>query len=161
MLLWSRLVVLFSSMQITRAHYQNGLLASKLDSMPQSPEGSHMRLDTSISLPPVTPPGSRNQLPQATPPPINHGSMPQAAPPSASAAAAVAVATSNLHTSKSQQSPSSAGPDNGPGESTALLGDQQNCVALHRPSNSSGSTSQPQPHPLVHTISHAHTESTI
>lgn len=150
----------FSSVQITRAHYQNGLLASKLDSMPQSPEGSHMRLDTSVSLPPVTPPGSRNQLPQATPPPLNHASLPQAALPSASAA--VAVATSNLHTSKSQLSPPSAGPDNGPGESTALLGEQQNCVAAHRPSNSSsGGSSQPQPHPLVHTISHAHTESTI
>lgn len=144
----------FSSLQITRAHYQNGLLASKLDSMPQSPEGSHMRLDTSVSLPPVTPPGFRNPLPQATPPPTNHTPLLQAPLPSASAAAAAA---SNPHTSKSQQSPPSPGPDNGPGESAALLGEQQNCVAPHRP----GGGSQPQPHPLVHTISHAHTESTI
>uniref|UniRef100_A0A8C3G6E5 Metal transporter n=1 Tax=Cyclopterus lumpus TaxID=8103 RepID=A0A8C3G6E5_CYCLU len=43
--------------KITRAQYQNGLLASRLDSTPQSPEGSHTRLDTSVSLPPVTPPG--------------------------------------------------------------------------------------------------------
>uniref|UniRef100_A0A3B5A9M2 Metal transporter n=1 Tax=Stegastes partitus TaxID=144197 RepID=A0A3B5A9M2_9TELE len=40
--------------KITRAQYQNGLLASRLDSSPQSPEGSHTRLDTSVSLPPVT-----------------------------------------------------------------------------------------------------------
>ncbi|KAK5879110.1 hypothetical protein CesoFtcFv8_024448 [Champsocephalus esox] len=43
--------------KVTRAQYQNGLLASKLDSMPQSPEGSRTRLDTSMSLPPITPPG--------------------------------------------------------------------------------------------------------
>ncbi|XP_075885722.1 metal transporter CNNM4 isoform X2 [Nelusetta ayraudi] len=142
--------------KITRAHYQNGLLASKLDSMPQSPEGSHMRLDTSVSLPPVTPPGFRNPLPQATPPPTNHAPLLQAPLPSASVAAA-----SNPHTSKSQQSPPSPGPDNGPGESAALLGEQQNCVAPHRPGGGSSGSSQPQPHPLVHTISHAHTESTI
>uniref|UniRef100_A0A8C3A6U8 Metal transporter n=1 Tax=Cyclopterus lumpus TaxID=8103 RepID=A0A8C3A6U8_CYCLU len=54
--------------KITRAQYQNGLLASRLDSTPQSPEGSHTRLDTSVSLPPVTPPGFRALLPLATPP---------------------------------------------------------------------------------------------
>uniref|UniRef100_A0A672HUB9 Metal transporter n=1 Tax=Salarias fasciatus TaxID=181472 RepID=A0A672HUB9_SALFA len=52
--------------KITRAQYQNGLLASRLDSTPQSPEGSHPRLDMSISLPPVTPPGTRVPLPLAT-----------------------------------------------------------------------------------------------
>uniref|UniRef100_A0A3P8W0W3 Metal transporter n=1 Tax=Cynoglossus semilaevis TaxID=244447 RepID=A0A3P8W0W3_CYNSE len=31
--------------KITRAQYQNGLLASRLDSTPQSPEGSHSQLD--------------------------------------------------------------------------------------------------------------------
>uniref|UniRef100_A0A669BKY1 Metal transporter n=1 Tax=Oreochromis niloticus TaxID=8128 RepID=A0A669BKY1_ORENI len=36
--------------KITRPQYQNGLLASRLDSTPQSPEGSHTRLDTSVSL---------------------------------------------------------------------------------------------------------------
>ncbi|XP_042365666.1 B-cell CLL/lymphoma 9-like protein [Plectropomus leopardus] len=54
--------------KITRAQYQNGVLASRLDSTPQSPEGSHTRLDTSVSLPPVTPPGTRVPLPLATPP---------------------------------------------------------------------------------------------
>uniref|UniRef100_A0AAQ6IDI4 Metal transporter n=1 Tax=Anabas testudineus TaxID=64144 RepID=A0AAQ6IDI4_ANATE len=52
--------------KITRAHYQNGLLASRLDSSPQSPDGSNTRLDTSVSLPPVTPPGTRTPLPLAT-----------------------------------------------------------------------------------------------
>uniref|UniRef100_I3JZ43 Metal transporter n=1 Tax=Oreochromis niloticus TaxID=8128 RepID=I3JZ43_ORENI len=36
--------------KITRPQYQNGLLASRLDSTPQSPEGSHTRLDTSVSF---------------------------------------------------------------------------------------------------------------
>uniref|UniRef100_A0A3Q3MXE4 Metal transporter n=1 Tax=Labrus bergylta TaxID=56723 RepID=A0A3Q3MXE4_9LABR len=40
--------------KITRAQYQNGLLASRLDSSPQTPDGSHTRLDTSASLPPIT-----------------------------------------------------------------------------------------------------------
>uniref|UniRef100_A0A3Q0S8J2 Metal transporter n=1 Tax=Amphilophus citrinellus TaxID=61819 RepID=A0A3Q0S8J2_AMPCI len=52
--------------KITRNQYQNGLLASRLDSTPQSPEGSHTRLDTSVSLPPVTPPGPHTPLPLAT-----------------------------------------------------------------------------------------------
>uniref|UniRef100_A0A3B4F0D2 Metal transporter n=1 Tax=Pundamilia nyererei TaxID=303518 RepID=A0A3B4F0D2_9CICH len=34
--------------KITRPQYQNGLLASRLDSTPQSPEGSHTRLDTAL-----------------------------------------------------------------------------------------------------------------
>ncbi|CAK6956034.1 LOW QUALITY PROTEIN: metal transporter CNNM4 [Scomber scombrus] len=54
--------------KITRSQYQNGLLASRLDSTPQSPDGSHTRLDMPSSLPPVTPPGTRTPLPLATPP---------------------------------------------------------------------------------------------
>ncbi|GLD56790.1 metal transporter CNNM4-like isoform X2 [Lates japonicus] len=183
-------------LQITRAQYQNGLLASRLDSTPQSPEGSHTRLDMSASLPPITPPGTRTPLPLATPPvkrppsntqptppgsraalppststsssasrrpsqslpqaaPSNHASLPQPPPSSMS----TAPCTFNPHptlSSKSQQSPSSAGPENGPGETTTLLSEQQNCVGPRRPSHS-----QAHPHPHVHTISHAHTESTI
>ncbi|XP_030625321.1 metal transporter CNNM4-like [Chanos chanos] len=41
--------------KVTRSQYQNGLLASKLDSTPQSPESSHARLDPG-ALPPPTPP---------------------------------------------------------------------------------------------------------
>ncbi|KTG06600.1 hypothetical protein cypCar_00017583 [Cyprinus carpio] len=43
--------------KVTRSQYQNGLLASKLDSTPQSPESSHIRLDPG-PLPPLTPPMS-------------------------------------------------------------------------------------------------------
>ncbi|XP_022595519.1 metal transporter CNNM4-like [Seriola dumerili] len=174
--------------KVTRAQYQNGLLASRLDSSPQSPEGSHARLDTSVSLPPVTPPGTRiplplatppvkrppsnvqptppgsrttlphttsssssssrrpsQSLPQATPPPSNHTSLSQTPPSSMS----TAPCTLNPHptlSSKSQPSPPSAGPENGPGETTTLLSEQQNCVGPRRP---------------THTISQAHTESTI
>ncbi|XP_008298775.1 metal transporter CNNM4 [Stegastes partitus] len=179
--------------KITRAQYQNGLLASRLDSSPQSPEGSHTRLDTSVSLPPVTPPGTRTPLPLATPPVKRPPSNAQPTPPSGRSALPQGASSSNRrpsqslaqaaplpsnHTpvsqtppssvstvpcilnphptlpSKPQQSPPSAGPENGPGETTTLLSEQQNCVGPRRPSH-------PQPHPHVHTISHAHTESTI
>ncbi|XP_047425931.1 metal transporter CNNM4 isoform X2 [Mugil cephalus] len=175
--------------KITRAQYQNGLLASRLDSSPQSPDGSHTRLDTSMTLPPVTPPGSRAPLPLATPPakrqPSNaqptpppsgrpqpassssrrpSQSLPQAtpllsnhAPPASGGTAAPAALNPRPHlSSKSQQSLSSVGLETGPGETTTLLSEQQNCVGSRRPSYH-----QPHPHPHVHTISHAHTESTI
>ncbi|XP_029300317.1 LOW QUALITY PROTEIN: metal transporter CNNM4 [Cottoperca gobio] len=184
--------------KITRAQYQNGLLASRLDSTPQSPEGSHTRLDTSVSLPPVTPPGTRaplplvtppakqpashtqlppssraalsqaasssrrtpsQSLPQATPPPSNH--TPLSIPPSSFMSLATCTFNPNPSlpsslSSKSQQSPLSTSPDNGPGETTTLLSEQQNCVGPRRPSHT-----QAPPNPHVHTISHTHTESTI
>ncbi|XP_033951542.1 metal transporter CNNM4 isoform X1 [Pseudochaenichthys georgianus] len=172
--------------KVTRAQYQNGLLASKLDSMPQSPEGSRTRLDTSMSLPPITPPGSRSplplatppakhppsniqpgaraalpqhppsssrrrpsqSLPQVTPPPSNH--IPLSLPPPSSMSLAPCTITphSTLPSSKSQPSPPPGSPDNGPGETTTLLSEQQNCERA-------------QANPHVHTISHTHTESTI
>ncbi|XP_039634994.1 metal transporter CNNM4-like [Perca fluviatilis] len=170
--------------KITRAQYQNGLLASRLDSTPQSPEGSHARLDTSVSLPPVTPPpGTRGPLPLATPPPAqrppsNSNAQPppssRAAPPQQAAAppcnhahvsqpspssVSAVTCTFNPHPtlpSKTQQRAPSPGPENGPGETTTLLSEQQNCPGLRRPSYSLA-----HPHPHVHTISHGHTESTI
>ncbi|XP_051268371.1 metal transporter CNNM4 isoform X2 [Dicentrarchus labrax] len=179
--------------KITRAQYQNGLLASRLDSSPQSPDGSHTRLDTSVSLPPVTPPGTRNPLPLATPPvrrqlsntqppppssrtslpPTSSGrrpsqSLPQATPPpsnhnplSQTSPSSMSAGAFNPHppqtaSSKPQQPPPSPSPENGPGETTTLLSEQQNCVGPRKPSHT-----QAHPHPHVHTISHAHTESTI
>ncbi|XP_038589351.1 metal transporter CNNM4 isoform X1 [Micropterus salmoides] len=180
--------------KITRAQYQNGLLASRLDSTPQSPEGSRTRLDTSVSLPPVSPPGIRapvllatppakrqpaktqlspsnraalpqstsssrrpsQSLPQAPPPPSNHTPLSQTSPSSVSTATCTFNPHQTMTSSKSQQSPSSAGLENGPGETTTLLSEQQNCVGPRRPSHT-----QAHPHPHVHTISHAHTESTI
>ncbi|TWW66226.1 Metal transporter CNNM4 [Takifugu flavidus] len=180
--------------KVTRAQYQNGLLASKLDSTPQSPEGSRTRLDTSVSLPPVTPPGIRNPLLLATPPagrqvsnaPPASGrpsvpqmtsssarrpsqSLPQAAhPPSNLAPLSLSRSSSTTSTPagpnnpplsqtsslsfKSQQPPAADGPDSGPGETSTLLSEQQNCV---------GPRAQANPLPHVHTISHIQTESTI
>ncbi|XP_060764954.1 metal transporter CNNM4 isoform X2 [Neoarius graeffei] len=43
--------------KVNRAQYQNGLLASKLDSTPQSPQSNHIRLD-SVLAPPLTLPTS-------------------------------------------------------------------------------------------------------
>ncbi|XP_034047391.1 metal transporter CNNM4-like isoform X2 [Thalassophryne amazonica] len=182
--------------KITRAQYQNGLLASRLDSSPQSPEGSRC-LDTAVSLPPVTPPGTQTPLPLATPPvkrplsgaqpvpPNSHVSLPPTTsssgrPPSQflqqvshsssnhtplsqtpPASTGTITSTSNPHMTqtsrhslKSQLMPRSAGLTNGPGETTTLLSEQQNCVGPQRP----GHTQAP---PHLHPVSHVHTESTI
>uniref|UniRef100_A0A667ZR18 Metal transporter n=2 Tax=Myripristis murdjan TaxID=586833 RepID=A0A667ZR18_9TELE len=186
--------------KITRSQYQNGLLASRLDSNPQSPEGSRSRLDTCASMPAVTPPVARTPLPLATPPTKRPPSHPQptppanrsALPPTASSSSSPRPAQSlpkptpppSNHAplsqtppsssvtctpyphpafgsslpSKSQLSPSCAGPENGPGETTTLLSEQQNCMGPRRPSYPHA---HPHPHSHVHTISHAHTESTI
>ncbi|KAM9800884.1 metal transporter CNNM4 [Neosynchiropus ocellatus] len=159
--------------KITRSQYQNGLLASRLDSSPQSPEGSSVRLDSSALLPPITPPGTRSPLPLATPP-IKHPAAPQPTPPGGRAAPlsgrrpsqplpqatpcpgnhALPPQTAPQAGSKSLPSPPSVDSENGVGETTTLLSEQQNCAGPRRPS---GSTPQAQ----VHTISHTHTESTI
>lgn len=44
-------------LQVNRAQYQNGLLASRLDSTPQSPQSNHIRMDSMLP-PPLTPPTS-------------------------------------------------------------------------------------------------------
>ncbi|XP_068429489.1 metal transporter CNNM4-like isoform X2 [Clinocottus analis] len=182
--------------KITRAQYQNGLLASRLDSAPQSPEGSRTRLDTSVSLPPVTPPGFRAPLPLATPParrppsnfhpaaassrtalpqsassssssrrpsqplpqatplPSNHA--PFAQPPAGSSVSPTAGASNPTPSSSGapKPQPPPPSPKKVPGETATLLGEPQNCVGPpRRPSHG-------QAHP-IHTISHAHTESTI
>ncbi|XP_058473979.1 metal transporter CNNM4 isoform X2 [Solea solea] len=172
--------------KITRAQYQNGVLASRLDSTAQSPEGSHTHLDKSVYFPPITPPGTRtplllatppgkrppsnahptppgsrsaqpktssssgrrpsHSLPQTTPSPNSHTPLSQNPPSTVSAAPFVLNPHPNLP-SKSQQSP-----ENGLGETTALLSEQQNCVGPRKPGHT-------QAHPHPHT--HAHTESTI
>ncbi|CAL9682396.1 unnamed protein product [Knipowitschia caucasica] len=161
--------------KITRAQYQNGLLASRLDSTPHSPDGSQTRLDITASMPPVTPPGSRSPLPLATPPvrrppsntqPTPPGGrmlssttscnrrlsqcLPQPVPPTSNHAPLSQACSTNTHTSPHssilQPPPAAPASGNGPEETTSLLSDQQNCAGPRRPS---------------HTISHAHTESTI
>uniref|UniRef100_A0A8C7K1F8 Metal transporter n=1 Tax=Oncorhynchus kisutch TaxID=8019 RepID=A0A8C7K1F8_ONCKI len=67
--------------KITRSQYQNGLLASRLDSTPQSPEGSHPRLDSTSALP-ITPPAPpRTPLPLATTPFKRPLALPHPTPP--------------------------------------------------------------------------------
>uniref|UniRef100_A0A8C5EGL5 Metal transporter n=1 Tax=Gouania willdenowi TaxID=441366 RepID=A0A8C5EGL5_GOUWI len=127
--------------KITRAQYQNGLLASRLDSSPQSPDGSHARLDTVAPLPPITPPGTRTPLRRPS------QCLPQATPPSGNHAPLATVSTApGAALSTSKPSLLSSSPENGPGETAALLSEQPNCVGAR---------------PHTHTISHAHTESTI
>lgn len=46
--------------QITRSQYQNGLMASRLDSSPQSPDSGHGRVDNSTSS--IPHPSSENML---------------------------------------------------------------------------------------------------
>lgn len=149
----------------------------------------------SVSLPPVTPPGTRHPLllatppagrqisttppasgrpsvpqmssssarrpsqsvPQAAHPPSNHAPLSQTSSSTASVATGANIPPPSQTSSlsfKSQQPPASDGPDSGPGETTTLLSEQQNCMGSRRPS-------QTQAHPHLHTIGHVHTESTI
>ncbi|XP_075996298.1 uncharacterized protein LOC142990400 [Genypterus blacodes] len=154
--------------KITRAQYQNGLLASRLDSGPQSPDGSHPRLDTCVSVPPVTPPPAHPPPPlavqpgrhQATPP-VSRPAFPQAASSSSSPKPSLSLSpqgnphltpTSSL-TSRSQVSPPS-------GETSTLLSEQLNRVGARRASHGH-SPAPPHLQLHVHTITNAHTESTI
>ncbi|CAN9504457.1 unnamed protein product [Ophioblennius macclurei] len=176
--------------KITRAQYQNGLLASRLDSTPQSPEGSHPRLDMSFSLPPVTPPGTRVPLPLATPPvkrppsgaqptPPSGRAVPNLGPsarrPSQSLPQATPAAPPTNHAAVSQAPPTAANPHPplissksqqptvGPENGpaeTTTLLSEQQQNCVG-PRRPSYPLPHPHPHPHVHTISHAHTESTI
>ncbi|XP_043087360.1 metal transporter CNNM4-like isoform X1 [Puntigrus tetrazona] len=118
--------------KVTRSQYQNGLLASKLDSTPQSPESSHIRLDPG-PLPPLTPPMSTiaNHT-TALPVPRENGPD-------------ETTSLLNDKNSLSKRRPSHIHP--------------QNQSHLNANANSNSSPN-PQAH-RTHTFSHAHTESTI
>uniref|UniRef100_A0A1A7XTR1 Metal transporter n=1 Tax=Iconisemion striatum TaxID=60296 RepID=A0A1A7XTR1_9TELE len=103
--------------KVTRAHYQNALLASRLDSTPQSPEGSHAHLDISVSLP-----GTRTPPLLATPPVKHPSPNTQSTPQGSRATFFISssissrrpsqplpqpIAPPNSHSSLSQISPSS------------------------------------------------------
>ncbi|XP_037122006.1 metal transporter CNNM4-like isoform X1 [Syngnathus acus] len=123
--------------KITRAQYQNAVLTSRLDSTPQSPEGSQQRLDAA-----ATPPDGRPPLSLATPP-LKH--------PPCNAAASSAPRPSQATLPSKHAGPRRATPpgeaEGIPGETTTLLGEQHNCVDPPR------RPGQP--------LAHAHTESTI
>ncbi|XP_057675609.1 metal transporter CNNM4 isoform X2 [Corythoichthys intestinalis] len=96
--------------KITRAQYQNGLLASRLDSAPQSPEGSQLRLDAAAAPTLATPPAKRPQT---------DAQSARAADPAAPRRA----------------TPPGDG-DVVPGETATLLGEQRNCGDPRRPGQS-------------------------
>ncbi|XP_056322380.1 metal transporter CNNM4 isoform X2 [Danio aesculapii] len=135
--------------KITRSQYQNGLLASRLDSTPQSPESSHTHLDhapDSAHPPPLTPPTSTNHS-TATP---RESRLDEN------------TSLLNDRNSLTKRRSSHAHPH---------LNTNHNCSSSPGPrphSNSSSSSaprphsnSSPTPHPHAHTFTHAHTESTI
>uniref|UniRef100_A0A8C6TNT5 Metal transporter n=1 Tax=Neogobius melanostomus TaxID=47308 RepID=A0A8C6TNT5_9GOBI len=163
--------------KITRAQYQNGLLASRLDSTPQSPNGSQTRLDFS-SLPPVTPPGNRSPLPLATPPlrrppsgtkptppsgrivPNTIGSsrrpsqcLPQLVPPAPNHAPLSHTCSPKTHTALT--SPHSSKPPPATNAPVPENGPEETATLLSEQQNCVG------PRRPSHTISQSRTESTI
>ncbi|KAI4882342.1 hypothetical protein NFI96_017515 [Prochilodus magdalenae] len=133
--------------KVTRAQYQNGLLASKLDSTPQSPESNHTRLDPA-SLAPPTPPANSTTRSSA----LKEGPH-------------ETTSLLNDKNSLASQWPSHPHPHSHP-QSYANTNSNSNPNSnsspnLHPPSHSH-LHSYPSSNP-IHTISHthAHTESTI
>ncbi|XP_059394863.1 metal transporter CNNM4 isoform X1 [Carassius carassius] len=119
--------------KVTRSQYQNGLLASKLDSTPQSPESSHIRLDPG-PVPPLTPPMSTT---------ANHTTAPPA-PRENGPDETTSLLNDNNSLSKHHIH-------------------LQNQSHLNTNANSNSSLTalpNPQSH-RTHTFTHAHTESTI
>uniref|UniRef100_A0A8C1N9T0 Metal transporter n=1 Tax=Cyprinus carpio TaxID=7962 RepID=A0A8C1N9T0_CYPCA len=128
--------------KVTRSQYQTGLLASKLDSTPQSPESSHIRLDPG-PLPPLTPPMS-STLNHTTAPPAPRENGPDET-----------TSLLNDKNSLSKRRPSHIHPQNQSHLNT------NSSPAPHPHGNSSPT---PLPNPLthhMHTFTHTHTESTI
>lgn len=122
--------------QVTRLQYQNGLLASKLDSTPQSPESSHLCLDPG-PLPPLTPPMSTT---------VNHTTAP---PAPRENGPDETTSLLNDKNSLSKRRPSHIHPQN------------QSHLNTNTNSNSSPTPlPNPQAH-RTHTFTYAHTESTI
>ncbi|XP_016302624.1 metal transporter CNNM4-like [Sinocyclocheilus anshuiensis] len=130
--------------KVTRSQYQTGLLASKLDSMPQSPESSHIRLDPG-PLPPLTPPMSST---------VNHTTAP---PAPRENGPDETTSLLNDKNSLSKRRPSHIHPQNQP-----HLNTNSNSSPAPHPHGNSSPTPLPNPHAHhMHTFTHAHTESTI
>ncbi|XP_017549218.1 metal transporter CNNM4 isoform X1 [Pygocentrus nattereri] len=141
--------------KVTRAQYQNGLLASKLDSTPQSPESNHTRLDPASLAPPTPPANStiRSSAPLA----------PKEGPDET-------TSLLNDKNSLSNQRPSYPHPHSHPQSYANTNSNSNPNSSPHlqphsHPHLHSYSSSNPHmhPHAPIHTISHthAHTESTI
>ncbi|KAM9455352.1 metal transporter CNNM4-like isoform 1-T1 [Clarias gariepinus] len=130
--------------KVTRAQYQKGLLASKLDSTPQSPQSNHIQFDSMLA-PSLTPPNSSMTC----------------------SAAAVALreetntTTTLLNDRNSLNSQRAAQPQSYSNSNLNL-----NTSTNSSPHSRSNNHPQPQtctPHLNIHNISHSHaqTESTI
>ncbi|KAK2870792.1 hypothetical protein Q8A67_023319 [Cirrhinus molitorella] len=132
--------------KVTRSQYQNGLLASKLDSTPQSPESSHIRLDP-VPLPPLTPPMSITGN-HTTAPPAPRENGPDET-----------TSLLNDKNSLSKRRPSHIHPHN---QSHLNTNANSNSSPAPHPHGNSSPTPLPNPHARhIHTFTHAHTESTI
>lgn len=142
---------LMSFPQVNRAQYQNGLLASKLDSTPQSPQSNHIRLDSMLARP-STPPTSSTTCSTA-PPALTEGTN---------------ETTALLNDRNSLNNHRAAQPQSKSNSNTNL---NTNTNSNPHPLSNSHPQSQSYPnnpnthtpHLPIHTISrsHAHTESTI
>ncbi|KAG1971360.1 metal transporter CNNM4 isoform X4 [Pimephales promelas] len=140
--------------KVTRSQYQNGFLASKLDSTPQSPESSHTRLDTG-PLPPPTFTAS-----------VNHATA-LAAPRENGPDETTSLL--NDKNSLSKRQPSHAHPQNQSHLNTNVNSNSSPAPHPHgnsspapHPHGNSSPTPFPNPHAHhVHMFTHAHTESTI
>ncbi|TSM28085.1 Metal transporter CNNM4 [Bagarius yarrelli] len=126
--------------KVTRAQYQNGLLASKLDSTPQSPQSNHIRSD-SIVAPALTPPTSSTICSTA----------PSALREEPNETTTLLNDKNSLNNQWASQPPSHSNTNTNTNSSA------------HPVPNNHPQSSTNTPHLHIHTISHshAHTESTI
>lgn len=133
--------------KVTRSQYQNGLLASKLDSTQQSPDSSQTRLDT-------------GPLPSSTPPipPITVSHTPALSPPKENGPDET-TSLLNDKNSLSKRRPSQKVNSN----SSPIPHSHSNPYTPGNRSPTFFPNPHTRPHAPVHTIAHtnAHTESTI
>ncbi|KAG5272401.1 hypothetical protein AALO_G00165120 [Alosa alosa] len=156
--------------KVTRAQYQNGLLASRLDSTPQSPESTHaLRTASTASIKTST----------ASTATIKTISSAAAAPTTTNSKPSNPSTVITMTTGTGAGSRGSIGRrgDSLDEASTLLNSSQQaqnqnsnqnsnqNCMAgrrhSHGPSSTQATHSPQLPHPLCRHLTHAHTESTI
>ncbi|KAK3521825.1 hypothetical protein QTP70_018561 [Hemibagrus guttatus] len=141
--------------KVTRAQYQNGLLASKLDSTPQSPQSSHIRLDSMLA-PPLTPPTSSTTC-STVPSALREG-------PNETTILLNDKNSLNSHRAAQPQSYSNSNSNSNLNTSTNTNSSPHPLSNNHPQSQSYPNNPNTQtPHLHIHTISHshAHTESTI
>lgn len=141
-------------LQVTRAQYQNGLLASKLDSTPQSPQSNHIRLDSMVA-PSLTPPTTSTTC--TVPSALRDG-------PNETTTLLNDKNSLNSHRAAQPQSYSNSNSNSNLNISTNTNSSPHPLSNNHPQTQSYPNNPNTQtPHLHIHTISHshAHTESTI